>query len=382
MTDTKITDFPPHELARIKQEREDNPEMELHPTVTEFLDGIEKRRLDLEQIGVTLADVEAETVEWFWEGRIPYGKLTIIDGDPGTSKSLLTTDLTARITRGRAFPDGTPCEPSGVVMLAAEDGIADTIRPRLDAAGGDPAMVRVLNTLPDGKGGERGVTIPEDIPAIEKAVEQIGAKLVIVDPLMGVLSPTVNSNNDQAVRGALNPLLAMAHRTGVAVVVVRHLNKSGGGSAMYRGGGSIGITGIVRSAFVVGENPDDENERILAHYKHNLSKGAASLSYTVRTAANGAARIEWTGESLHTASDLLNVPTDPEEKSALDEAKEWLTDELKDRPMWAKTVQDNARRAGISESTLKRAKSALKVKSERETEGWSWSIPSTKRASG
>lgn len=334
-------------------------------------------------VGMVLADVVPERVTWLWDKRLPRGKLTVLDGDPDLGKSALSTDLAARVTLGLPFPDGAPCEAGGVVLMNAEDGLADTIRLRLDAAGGDATKVLALASVPDEDGHDRMLSIPEDIAIIERGIGQIGATLVVIDPLMAFLSPEINSHRDQDVRRGLAPLAAMAERTGAAVVVVRHLNKMAGGNTLYRGGGSIGIIGAARSGLVVGLDPQDEERRILAPTKGNLCKKAPSLVYAVTTAENGAARVEWKGESTLSASDLTQVPDTPEEKSALGEAVEFLLDELSEHPMAATQVFKDAEGAAISRSTLKRAKGMLNVKSVHEADGsWSWELPEARKGKG
>jgi RecA-family ATPase len=224
------------------------------------------------------------------------------------------------------------------------------------------------------------LSIPDDIPIIERGIRQVGASLVVIDPLMAFLGGSVNSHKDQDIRRALAPLAKMAERTGAAVVIVRHLNKATGGSALYRGGGSIGIIGAARSALLVAEDPEDESRRVLASLKHNLTEPAPSLRFAITTAGNGAARVEWQGETTFGAHDLLRAPADDEEKSALSEAMDFLRDELGEGPMTANTVKENARKADITGATLKRAKQALKVKSEKEGDGsWSWHLPGKER---
>ncbi|MEJ7871284.1 MAG: AAA family ATPase [Rubrobacteraceae bacterium] len=343
-----------------------------------FVDAIKKNGAGpFVPLGTRLSDVEPEQVEWLWQNRIPLGKITVLDGDPGNGKSALTTDLAARLSVGRTFPDGQPCDPAGVIIMNAEDGLADTIRPRLDAAQSDPSRVLSLATVPEGdEGDERHLTIPDDIPLIRQHVEHVGAKLVIIDPLMAFLSGKANAHVDQDIRRALAPLARMAELTGAAVLLVRHLNKSQGGSAIYRGGGSIGIIGAARSGLLVGVHPEDENKRVLAGQKSNLSPMPDSLAYRIVTAANGAARIEYEGVTEAKADTLLRTPADAEERSALGEAIQFLRDELKDGPVWAKSVNERARKLEISEASLRRAKGALSVQSSKEgDEGWSWNLP-------
>lgn len=327
-------------------------------------------------IGVCLADVAPKRVEWFWKGYIPLGKITILEGDPGLGKSVATIDLAARASAGKRFPNGADALQCGVVLMSAEDDVADTVRPRLDAAGGDPSKVCDLTMVSDGPDDERLVSLPDDVSLIERAVRQYKAGLVVVDPLEAFMNERLSANNNQHVRRALNPLGKMAERTGAAVVVVKHLNKTSGGNPLYRGGGSIGILGTARSGLVVALDPDDESRRVLGHNKHNLSGAAPSLIYTITgDEKTEAARVEWKGESPHSARSLLSAPDDPSERSALAEAKEWLAEELENGPVSAKELTERGRAAGHSDATLTRAKRELRVRSKKEADGWTWHPP-------
>lgn len=335
------------------------------------------------KIGILLSTVEAERVSWLWPGRIPLGKLSLIDGDPGTGKSGLTGDLAARVSSGLPLPDGHSLEAGGVVLLSAEDGLADTIRPRLDAAGADTSKVLALATTQDSEGHERMLSIPEDLSLIERGIWRVGATLVVVDPLMAFLSGEANAHKDADVRRALAPLAAMADRTGAAVVVVRHLNKATGGNALYRGGGSIGIIGAARSALLVAKDPEDENRRVLAPMKSNLAQPAPSLAFTLEEADNGAVRVAWQGGTDLDATKLLATSAAKEEGDAFSEATEFLREILRDGPVLSQQVWDEARDLNISEPTLKRAKKSLGVEAVRENEAgegrgagrWMWEIP-------
>jgi hypothetical protein len=336
-----------------------------------------------------LADVEPEVVEWIWQDRIPRGKVTVIDGDPGVGKSTLTLDLAARVTTGAQMPDGTTGVASaGVVLCSAEDGAGDTIRPRVEAAGGDLRKIAVL-AISDAA-GERSIAIPDDLAALEVAIERLEAALVVIDPLMAHLPGNVNSYRDQDVRRALAPLARIAERTDAAVVVVRHLTKAPGGSPLYRGGGSIGIIGAARSALIAAVDPDDDSstQRILAVAKSNLAPIAPSMSYElqqvqINTGSDGRAfttsRIAWGDVTGHTAAQLLPLPDAAEERGAVAMAKDVLVQLLADGSMLAKEVQAEAKKAGVAPRTLDRAKSALGVRSKRDGFGakgeWSWFLP-------
>src|SRR5215213_3861420 len=323
-------------------------------------------------VGTLLADVSAETVEWLWERRIPLGKITVLDGDPDNGKSVLTTDLAARVTTGRTMPYGfgKTFPQAGVVILSAEDGVGDTIRPRFDAAGGDPSKVVIL-------GNDDPFGLPEDLPQLERAIERVGARLVIVDPIMAFLGENINSNSDKDVRSALKPLKQLAERTGAAVVIVRHLNKTPGGNVLYRGGGSVGIIGAARSGLVVGPHPTDEGLRVLASQKHNLSTPPESLAYQVTSAPNNphAAVIVYKGVTDMNAKDILKPQVEEQERSAMDEAKDFLREALAAGEKPAADVKSEAESVGVAWGTLKRAKVALGVNPVKRGTVWYWSLP-------
>ena len=323
---------------------------------------------------------------WLWPQRLPLGKLTILEGDPGLGKSTIALDVAARATTGRPMPDGTPGgAPAAVVVLSAEDGMADTIRPRLEAAGAD--LSRVITFVVRAPDGEHEPSIPGDLDALEAVVTAEGAKLVIVDPLMAYLGGSVNSWRDQDVRRALAPLSAVAERTGAAVLVIRHLNKSRGGSPLYRGGGSIGITGAARTVLLAAPDPDDEERRILAVSKCNLAPLAPALAYRIVPGTGGEVAtsvIAWDGPSGHTAAGLLAPPqghAGEGQRPAQREAMDVLLQILADGPLPAKEARIEARAAGIADRTLDRARHALGIVARKvgqpgaKEQWWEWALP-------
>lgn len=325
---------------------------------------------------VRLADVKPEPVTWLWPGRIPMGKVTLLDGDPGLGKSCITCDLAARVSTGSVMPDGSQTQPGGAVILTLEDGLADTVVPRLTVAGADLAKIITVQGVKS-KDGKLRVPTVEDVEALARACQQVKAKIVIIDPLMAYLPSQRNSWRDQDVRQALAPLAKMAEEIGVAAVVIRHLNKSGGSQSIYRGGGSIGIIGAARSALLVAKDPESEDRRVLAAIKNNLAPIPSSLTFHLDT-VNEAARIVWEGVSSHSADALLAAPVSQEEKSATEEAVEFLQTILEKGPVEPKQVLEAAKKAGIAERTLKRAKDLAGVVSKRagfgEGSKWFWSV--------
>lgn len=338
-----------------------------------------RARLSGTVVGIRLTEVQSERVSWLWRGRIPFRKLTIVDGDPGLGKSVLTTEIAARISTGRSLLDSGQCAPMGVVLLSAEDGLSDTIRPRLEAAGADLSRIVAISTLP-GSSGERMPEIPRDIPHIEAAVGQVKAGLVVIDPLMAFLGSEVNSRVDQDVRRALAPLAKMAERTGAALLLVRHLNKMTGTNAVYRGGGSIGIIGAARSGLLIARDPNDPDKRVLASIKSNLAAPPASLSFCLRSSNNDAVQIEWLGESQHGAEALLAAGISDDDKSEVNDATAFLRELLTTGSCGAAEIERQAQQAGIPDRMLRRAKTLLGVKSVRRggtaTGGWwEWELP-------
>ncbi len=323
-------------------------------------------------VGVSMADIKPERVEWLWSRRIPKGKVTILDGDPGKGKSTILYDLAARISTGAPLPDGEEVERGAALIVSAEDGAADTIVPRYLAAGGDPKRARII-------GSEEQFIIPNDLDKLERAIRQTGATFVVIDPVMSFLSDDINSNRDQDVRRALQPLVNIAQKTGAAIVICRHLNKSSGGPAIYRGQGSIGFIGIVRSGLVVGEHPELEDTYVLAGQKHNLSKPPQSLAYRIRSAGpgDGTAVIEYRGASEVTAALLNTAPGDEGERSRLTEAKEFLREMLRSGPEFVGQIKAEASAAEIGWRTVERAKAEMKVQAVKDPKGgkWQWVLP-------
>jgi hypothetical protein len=314
---------------------------------------------DPNSVGVILADVQTQTVEWLWAQRIPRAKLTLLEGDPEEGKSTVAFDLAARVSRGAAMPlDMTMTKPAGVVILSAEDALGDTIRPRLEAAGAD--LDRIL-----GFRFEELPTIPEGLAVIEQAIQRVEAALVIVDPLVAFFGRTVNAYRDHDVRRALTPLVALAERTGAAVIAIRHLNKNQSARAKHRGSGSIGIIGAARSALLVARDPEDPNRRLLAPVKQNLCESASAVAFSL-VPAGTTARVAWLGETAHTADGLLAHPAPEADRAALADAMEFLRAALVDGERPASDVLSEATTLGIAEMTLRRARKALRVHVRRQ----------------
>ena len=334
---------------------------------------------------VRISQVVAEDVAWLWAGRIPFGKLTLLDGDPGLGKSTLLLDLVARLSRGFPLPGGPVprrlAKPIGTLLLSAEDGLADTIRPRLETAGADLDRVFALSRVPDSVGGGP-ISIPRDLHLIAGVAVRLQARLVVVDPLIAYLDPGLDANRDQAVRRALGPLAQYASQNGLAVVAVRHLSKLTSANPLYRGGGSIGLIGAARSALLVAQDPDDETgaARVVASTKSNLGPPPPALRFRL-VQTGSVATVEWDGASPHSAASLLARAVADADRDPLHEARAILTSLLAAGPLPADQVQRQARQAGLGTSLIRRARAALGIRSRKlgrpgqAGQLWVWALP-------
>lgn len=279
-----------------------------------------------------LSTVQSKRVQYIWPGRLAEGMLSLIDGDPGSGKTTAALDIAARVTTGDPFPGETERrEPRSVILLSAEDSAEQTLRPRMEAAGADLARVLLIDKQ-NQDGAAINIVLPDDLFSMNAVMSASDVALVIIDPLMAYLSGELNSNSDQDVRRALAPLMAMAERWGCAVLMIRHMNKGVGASPMYRGGGSIGVIGAARFAFVAARDPDDPTglRRVLAPVKINVGPEPPALAYTLESVEGmDVAKVEWHGEITMSAAKLVMAAKSEAEQNAIKDAVEWLRDQLK-----------------------------------------------------
>ncbi|HKT32837.1 MAG TPA: AAA family ATPase [Gammaproteobacteria bacterium] len=329
-----------------------------------------------------LADIQSEPLRWLWPGRFPLGKLSILSGDPGLGKSLVTLAIAAAVSRGAPWPchEGT-ATLGDVVLISAEDDAADTIRPRLEAAGADLKRVHVLEGVDQFTDSGDTVRRPwnfGDVKALDRLLAaKPDCRLVVVDPISAYLAGT-DSHKNSDVRALLAPLADLAARHGVALLAVSHLNKSAG-PAMYRTTGSLAFVAAARAAFAVAKDKDDLGRRLVLPIKCNLSPDSSGLAYRIGQSSNGAPVVEWeTSPVTITADEALAVMNEHvEDRSQTDEAVDWLRVLLADGPRKAGEVQREARQAGISDKALRRARERLKVRPSKSgfSGAWTWTLP-------
>jgi hypothetical protein len=240
--------------------------------------------------------ITSQAVSWLWPGRIPLGKLVMLDGNPDLGKSLLALDWCARLSTGRPFPDSkTPVAPANSLVLSAEDAAGDTIVPRLEHLGAD--LTRVFVWQPEGAENWPW-RFPSQLDRLEAALKETNARLVVLDPLLAFLDERVQYGSDPSVRQALGPLMRLATQYECAMLLHRHLTKRGGGEAIYRGLGSIALVAACRFAMLVERDPREPTRCVLAVVRHSLSGPQPSLAYQIvggDKIEDGGSRIEGRG---------------------------------------------------------------------------------------
>lgn len=333
--------------------------------------------------------IERKAARWLWKDRIPLGNVTMLVGDPGLGKSQLTARLAQMVTS----KGGT------VILASAEDSPSYTIVPRLQAAGAVLSKVHHV-ALADEHDTEGAIRLPDDLQALRIQIDRVGGiDLLVVDPVMAHLGGKVDSYKDSDVRKALAPLAQLASDYDCAVVAVAHLNKSTGTNATYRVGGSIAFAAAARSVLLLARDPDSDErgpERILANVKNNLAPEAASLRCTIEAqlldavVEDGHVRQPLAttskivvGEECGVSGSMLLAASSGEQngepKTAVDEAKQFLLAMLAAGPVLSKELLREAKSAGMSEMTVRRAKDALRIKARqvpgKQHGGWMWELP-------
>jgi hypothetical protein len=341
------------------------------------------------------SEIAPEKIEWVWTGRIARGKHTTIAGDPGVGKSQVTINIAATVTTGGRWPCDEGQAPLGdVIFLSAEDGVADTIIPRLMAAGADLERIHVVTTTRGETGNSQSFNLQADIDLLEREVQRIGSvALIIIDPVSAYMGGA-DSHKNAEVRSVLAPISEMAERTRVAILTVTHLSKGsagGTGKALYRFIGSIAFTAAPRAAFVVVQDQEDRGRCLFLHGKNNLAAPPKGLAYRLeQRLVDGdilASSAEWESKPVDMTADQAMAAGNDHEPTAMDDAAEFLRAVLADGRLKASEIQTEARAAGLLSETrpigqskpFRRAKEALGIKTSQmkgeKAGGWYWELP-------
>jgi putative DNA primase/helicase len=348
-----------------------------------------------ELIARCAADVKPEPVEWLWPGRVARGKLTLIAGEAGLGKSQLAIAMAAAVTTGGEWPCCEGRAPLGsVVILSAEDGAADTVIPRLIAAGADRKRVHIVSAVRDDAGHRSFGLSAADLALLEQLFSEIGdVQLIIIDPISSYLGPRVDSHVNAAVRGVLEPVSEMAARLGIAILAITHPPKGTGTTAINRFIGSIAFVAAARAAFMVTRDPDDENRRLFLPVKNNLAPLGKGLAFRLeqRLVADGivGSSVAWETETVTITADQALQAADERGGGggAGADAEDFLRDALADGAIAVKDLQADAKQAGLSWATIRRAKDRLGIVAERKSHGrdgggrWTWAMPLSARCS-
>lgn len=321
-----------------------------------------------------MKNVQAKKANWLWPGRFPKGKLAVVAGDPGLGKSYLTLDIASRVSLGGPWPDAGTAPLGNVLFITAEDGLEDTVVPRLDSLGANQDRIYAIGISVDDNGKDVSLTLDKHLQQIEDEIVTYSAVLLIIDPVLALTGKT-DTHKAADVRAILTPLSAVAERTDCAVIAILHLNKnSKEGNALYRVNSSLDFVAAARSVMVVGEHPNDSESRVLASMKANLSAKPDSLAFHI----DSQGLFTWEGAVNLDASSVLNL-VNAEGKTISDKAKDFLTEILNDGPKPATDVLGEALKNGFSESTLIRVAKALGIQKYRvggiaKNGHWEWSL--------
>lgn len=304
----------------------------------------------------SLDTVEYEEFRWLWYPYIPAGKLTLLEGDPGQGKSFISCAIAADLSTGRLMPfQKKPNTPGRVVMLSAEDGLGDTVLPRVQAMGGDLSKISASEDF--------FILDKQGLAEFENEIRTAKATIVFIDPIVAYMGSKVDMHRANEVREIMAQLKEIAHSTGTAIVAVRHLRKAQGGKAIYSGIGSIDFTASARSVLQVHETKG--GTKYLYHVKHNNSPKGESIAYTID---NGV--FKWQG-ALKDIDDEDEKKVSKKPKAVVD-AENFLLDLLKDGPVPALTVHEGAAKRGLSMSAVQRAKKGIAVSQKTPAGEWYW----------
>ena len=300
-------------------------------------------------------DIEQTSVEWLWFPYIPFGKLTIIQGNPGEGKTYFAMMLTAACTNRKLFPNMEDIEPFNVIYQTAEDGMGDTIKPRLVEAGADLSRVMVIDD------SEEVLTLSDD--RIEKAVRQNHVRLVIIDPVQAFIGADVDMNRANEVRPVFRKLGMIAEKTSCAIVLIGHLNKSSGTQSTYRGLGSIDIMAAVRSLIFIGKVRKDPTTRVLIHEKSSLAPPGETMAFKLGDEEG----FRWVGAYEISADELLDGKEGKATETKLERGAKLIRELLVDKnEISIRELDDKAKEQGISGRTMRDVRSRMK----NELEYW------------
>lgn len=316
-------------------------------------------------------------VRWYWEGYLPIGTLTIIEGRKGSGKSTVAAAIAASVSGGPKLTKGKHEKPSRVCWLSNEEDYETCILPRLASAGAKLERIS-YPTSTERPGEPRRVLLPSDAAMLSDYVTQEGITLLVLDPLSSFVDSSLSLHDEQSTRACLEPLSIMARRSGCSVLMIRHVRKSSHGPALDQGLGSVAIGNVARVVLRTYRDEHNPDQHYLACVATNATAMPPTLMFSVRSHGAGA-RAVWDGTTERTAEDLAESQGDAAERSAMDDAKRFLVLLLEKTAVEVSVIKAQSEKMGISPRTLRRAKIALSVTSEHVVgdagQHWAWQRP-------
>ena len=320
---------------------------------------MEEKKTELKMI--KMSEVQSQEIEWLWYPFIPYGKLTIVQGDPGDGKTTLILNIAAKLSKGEGLDnDMKLTEPMNIIYQTAEDGLADTVKPRLEKAGADCERIVVID--------ERDKSLSMADERLEEAIIQTGARMLILDPIQAYLGGGMDMNRANEARDMTKRLGALAEKYKCAIILIGHMNKASGNKAAYRGMGSIDFFAVARSVLLVGRVEGEPNIRAVVQIKNNLAQFGHPKAFEL--SENG---FKWLGDYEITADEVLGGIAPKANK--LEQAKQLLRELAEtNNAMQSNEIFSLADEQGISKRTLENAKKELGVRAKRINNTWYWEL--------
>ena len=320
---------------------------------------------------INMEQVEIEKIDWLLYPFIPFGKVTIVQGDPGEGKTTMVLQIIAKLTKGEAvLPSGSDepaleaktvdLEPVNVIYQTAEDGLGDTIKPRLLSAGADCSRVMVIDD------NDQALTMMD--ARLEEAIIKTKARLVVLDPIQGFLGAAVDMHRANEIRPLMKRIAVLAEKYHCAIILIGHMNKNSNGKSSYRGLGSIDFQAAARSVLIVGRIKDEPEIRVVCHVKSSLAPEGKSIAFRLHKDTG----FEWIGEYDISADDLLSGENRGQK---IRSAKEFLKEVLASGSVAQTKVAEEAESRGIKKKTLWNAKKELEIDSVKIGNQWFWMLP-------